>query len=136
MPLTHSLPSTDGFVKRIILGFLIVAATACSLSETATLRVEGTVTAEATGQPVAGATIEMVDVAQAFVGGSAAMASTTTNAQGRYSLTYSPDRDCFGFVLGVSLSASSSGLTTLSKGIEACEEDVQTVDFVLVASTP
>jgi carboxypeptidase family protein len=119
-------------MKRIISSLLILMAAGCGITDVdkISLRLEGTVTAQATGQPVAGATIQLVDIAAGFLG-SGAMATTTTDSQGHYSLAHSADRHCASLVLGVGISASASSFTTGTADVDACSTSLQRIDFAL-----
>lgn len=122
-------------MKRIISSLLIFAAAACGILEpgNVTLRFEGTVTAQATGQPIAGAQIKLSEVTL-FESG-APLATTSTDAQGRYSLAHSVSDNCVGNSLGLLIGASATGFSVSSELIGECNGTVKRFDFALEAVT-
>lgn len=119
-------------MKRIIQSLLFFAAAACGItdSNSVTVRLEGTVTAQATGQPVGGASIRLIDIAQAIIGSDGSVvALISADAQGRYSLTHSVG-DCGDYLFGLGVTGSASGFASASQEIE-CSGSLQTVNFVL-----
>jgi hypothetical protein len=117
-------------MRRAIQALLIISATGCGITNlnTADLSFQGTVTAEATGQPVAGAQVALGDPLILY----AARATATTDAQGHYTLSWSTD-NCVAGALGMTLSASATGF--VSESVQpACVSTVQHADFSLAAA--
>lgn len=112
---------------------LILAATACGITDTGkvTLRFEGTVTAQATGQPIAGAQIRLFEPSLNFGGAPSALARTTTDSQGNYSLTQSVNDNCRAGVFPLEVEASASGFTAESEVVAQCNGTLQRLDFAL-----
>lgn len=113
-------------MRRSVLALLTLSVAGCGITglDSVALQFQGTVTAQATGQPVAGAQIKLYpsildDVA----------ATTTTDAQGNYSLSQSIE-GCIEAELGLFLAASASGFD--SQGLNAaCRAGLQRIDFSL-----
>src|ERR1700682_1412960 len=119
-------------MRRSILTLLLLSAAGCGSifgpSQT-TLHFTGTVTAVATGQPVAGAVVDLGDPLILW----GIRASATADALGRYSLTYSIE-NCIDGDVGITLTASGSGLA--HKTVQpACNDSMQQFDFSLAAAT-
>lgn len=120
-------------MNRIVLSLLVLGVTACGITDAdnITLRVEGTVTAIATGEPVSGATVRLIDIAEELLGGGGGLGTTTTDAQGRYSLSVGVGDNCRdGFVLGVGVDTQASGYRRDSREI-GCHGALQRVDIPL-----
>jgi hypothetical protein len=103
-------------------------------AETVTIGVTGVVRAEATGQAIAGAAVSLrYDVIYLTGGGvSDGLASTTTDADGRYSLSYSGKCRGPGADLAVHASATGYSSTNLGFGISIeCKDGLQTLDINL-----
>ena len=117
--------------------FLILAATACGItgSDNLTLHAQGTVTNTATGQPVAGATVVIWPPVFLIGGSSEPVASTTTDAQGRYSLSASVERNCLGNGFGYEVKASKLTYEDESVPLD-CEGGPQQVDLALTVFSP
>ena len=109
-----------------ILALLIFSASGCGIMEPdkTTINVAGTVTAEATGQPIVGAEVDLFKFLNT-------QATTTTDSQGRYSISQSVDV-CFEGDLGIGVGASGTGFVSKSVQI-SCTSSSQHVDFSLVA---
>jgi len=113
-------------VSRSVLALLSLAVSGCGITDSdgVALHFEGTVTAEATGQPVAGALVKLYP---SVIQGPAA--TTTADAQGRYSLSQTIDH-CIEAELGLLLEASATGFD--SDGSNAtCTGALQQIDFSL-----
>lgn len=92
------------------------------------LSFQGTVTAEATGQPISGAHVALTDPVILY----GERASTTTDSQGHYTLAYSLD-NCVAGTVGITLGASGTGF--VEKSYQAsCVSSLQQVDFSLAAA--
>ena|SRR5450759_2096900 len=119
---------------------LIFSVAACGITgpETVTLRFEGTVTAQATGQPVAGAQILLVEPTFLGIGGvEKTRGSSITDSQGRYSLTGQVDAKCVGSYFGIDVRVNASGFTTDARNVGQCNGALQRFDFVLApAASP
>jgi len=116
-----------------ILLLLIFSAAGCGITgpDKVTLHLAGTVTAQATGQPIAGALIELFKPCLIFgCNSDQDLARTTTDAQGHYSLAQSVDKPCLGSGFGIDLSASSTGFAPTAEQVE-CKGSLQTIDFSL-----
>jgi 5-hydroxyisourate hydrolase-like protein (transthyretin family) len=116
-------------MTRSVLALLILSIAGCGITDSGvTLRIQGTVLAQATGQPVAGARINLYP---SFI--QEAVATTTTDSQGRYSITQKMDNcneDDFGPYVG----ASASGFD--SNGVNAlCNSALQQINFSLAPPT-
>ena len=117
-------------MRRAIQALLIISATGCGITNPngADLSFQGTVTAEATAQPIAGAQIALTDPVILY----GVRASTTSDAQGNYSLAYSLD-NCDNGPLGVTMTASATGY--LSQSFQAaCISLMQKMNFTLAAA--
>ncbi len=123
-------------MRRAILTLLICSAAGCGITEPdkMTLHLAGTVTAQATGQPVAGALIELYPPCLIFGCDDQDLVKTTTDAQGRYSVTQSVDNRCTGHGFGLALSASGSGFEEKGEQVQ-CTESHQQIDFSLAQPT-
>ncbi len=108
---------------------------ACSLLEPdTTIQVQGQVTAADDGSPIAGASVELRLVVPTSIASwtSRSVGSSTTDAQGHYSLSYVKEGGCL-FVLKV----NAQGFTGDSVGWlfddpdVTCTDKVQTFDFQL-----
>ena len=117
-------------MRRSVLALIALSAAGCDVTglKSTTIRVQGTVTAAATGQPVAGAQMRLYP---SFI--SEAVATSTTDAQGRYALTGSVSNCIEGdFALRVGVTASgfdSDGMNAL------CHTDLQQINFSLSPPT-
>lgn len=113
-------------MKRSLLTLLILSAVGCGITgpDKLTLRFEGIVTAQATGQPVTGAEIRLIPLIFADV-----IATATTDGQGHYSLVQSTDA-CIEAELGTFLSASGPGFDSQSVSV-LCTAALQRFDFSL-----
>ena len=118
-------------MRRAILAFTAISLAGCGdvLSpNAAALSFQGTVTSEASGQPVSGAHVALTDPVILY----GERASTTTDAQGHYTLAYSLD-NCVAGTLGIALGASATGF--VEKTYQAsCTASVQQVDFSLATA--
>ena len=120
-------------MRRAILSLLICSTAGCGITgpSKVTLRLAGTVTAQATGLPVAGALIELYAPCLIFgCNNDQDLVKTTTDAQGHYSVTQSVDNPCLGNGFGLALSASGSGFAGMGEQVE-CNESHQQIDFSL-----
>lgn len=118
-------------MRRCILTLLVLSATGCGITgpDKVTLQVAGTVTAQATGQPVGGALIELFPPCFLFCNDQG-RATTTTDAQGHYSVALSVDDPCTGNGFGFEIRASFSGFEAMSEQVE-CKGSLQHFDFSL-----
>ena len=123
-------------MTRMILLLLVASATACGITgpNQVTLHIEGTVTAQATGQPVAGAQVILYQPTIIFGADEKTLARTTTDAQGHYALTQAVDKNCIGALFGIAVSASASGFEENGSQIGICSDAVQRIDLSLSAS--
>lgn len=122
-------------MRRIIASLLIFAGAACGVTEPdeIALRLEGTVTTQASGQPIAGARIVLFEDA-VFGGNYAELATTVTDSQGRYSLTRSFASSCPRPFFSLGVSASASAFKAKLAAVPECNGTLQRFDFVLEAS--
>src|SRR6476469_6102935 len=91
-------------MRRSALTLLTLTIAGCGITDSGvTLRLQGTVTAQATGQPVVGAQVRLYP---SFL--QDPVATTTTDTQGRYSLSAKLD-PCIENDFGVFVGASASG---------------------------
>lgn len=105
---------------------VLLAISGCSLEpEFVQLSFEGQVTDLATGNAVAGATVSVVE---ALDPPGSFLATVTTNAEGRYTLTY-PDCADVPFV-----TAEAQGYRPVGVAV-SCNENSQTVNIGLTAET-
>ncbi len=97
------------------------------------IRIEGTVTNQATGAPIAGARVQLdwEDVLNA-IGWQNSVAVASTNGEGRYTLSYHR-ADCRDpGIAGLNrLSASGAGYSDSYEGSILCKKDIQRFDFRL-----
>ncbi len=115
----------------------ILTLTACELvtRPELTIQLQGTVTATDDGSPIAGASVELRLVVPTSIASwtSRSVGSSTTDAQGHYSLSYVKEGRCPLFVLLV----NAQGFTGDSVGWLfddpdiTCTDKVQTFDFQL-----
>ena len=114
---------------RTVLALLTMSVVGCGITDPGvTLHIQGTVIAQATGQAIAGARINLYP---SFI--QEAVATTTTDAQGRYSITQKMD-DCIEDDFGTFIGASASGFD--SDGMNAlCNSALQQINFSLVPPT-
>ena len=106
---------------------VLFAVTGCSLEpKFVQLSFEGRLTDEATGNAIAGATVSLVEALNPAPG--AFLVTGTTNADGRYSLTY---EDCADVPF---ITAVAEGYRTAGVAV-SCEENSQTVNIELTAQT-
>ena len=113
-------------MRLSVLALLALSVAGCSITglKSTTISVQGTVTAAATDQPVAGALMRLYP---SII--SNAVATATTDAQGRYSLSGSAS-NCIDGDFGLLVSAVASGFD--SKGINAvCKTELQQINFSL-----
>jgi hypothetical protein len=116
-------------MRRSILALLVFATAGCGVTDSGiTLRIQGIVTAEATGQPIAGARMNLYP---SFI--QEAAATTTTDAQGRYSLSQKID-NCIDGDFGIFVGASASGFDSDGANV-LCNSSLQQIDFSLVPPT-
>ena len=101
------------------------------------LRIQGTVTAEADGQVLSGALVELYPPTF-LLGDATPIASARTDALGHYSLSASIGEKCLGNGFGIAVRASAPPLETAYKENLACTSGTQTVDLALAvaATTP
>jgi len=101
-----------------------------------TIQVQGTVTAADDGSPIAGASVELRLVVPTSIASwtSRSVGSSTTDAQGHYSLSYVKEGGCGDLF---SLVVNAQGFTgdhvgwLLDDPHVTCTEEVQTFDFQL-----
>ena len=106
---------------------VLLATTACSLEpKFVQLSFEGQLTDVATGDPVVGATVSLVEALNSTPG--AFLVTGTTNAEGRYSLTYAECADV-PFIV-----AEATGYRTVGVSV-SCAEDAQNLNIELTAET-
>ena len=120
-------------MRRGILSLLIFSAAGCGITgpDKVTLHLAGTVTAQATGQPVAAALIQLYPPCPIFgCNSDQDLARTTTDAQGHYLLAQSVNNPCLGNGFGIALSASGPGFAGAGQQVE-CKGSLQTIDFSL-----
>lgn len=110
-----------------ILALLLLSMAGCDITgpSKVALHFSGTVTAQATGQPLGGAQVKLADPNILWD----VRATTVTDAQGHYSLTYSIE-NCIDGDLGITLTAHASGLASETV-TPACTESTQQFDFSL-----
>lgn len=109
-------------MRKRILPLLILMIPACGLTGPDRVRVNitGTVTSEATGQPIVGARVELED--PALDGNDKILASTTTDAQGRYSLSASVNDNCdIGILFGLYVVVNATGFSFDLDYLTECE---------------
>jgi hypothetical protein len=112
-------------MRRSALALFVVAVAGCGITDpSVTLHIQGTVTAQATGQSIAGARI---DLYRSFI--EEPVGTTTTDSQGRYSLS-SKMGNCFENDLGSFVGASASGFAGDAAGV-LCNSALQQIDFSL-----
>jgi hypothetical protein len=124
-------------MRRSILSLLIFSAAGCGITgpDKVTLHLAGTVTAQATGQPVAGALIQLYAPCIIFgCNSDQDLARTTADAQGHYSLAQSVDNPCLGNGFGITLGVSGTGFAGTGQQVE-CKASLQTLDFSLATPT-
>lgn len=121
-------------MRKAFLALLLVAASACGLTgpDKVTVNVVGRVTAAATGQPIVGARMVLADPALDHTRYKT-LATTTTDGQGRYSLSASVDEDCdIGFLIGLHVEVHASGFQSGFQDLTECEGSF-VFDFALDA---
>jgi Carboxypeptidase regulatory-like domain len=116
-------------MRRSVLALLTLSAVGCEITDPGvTLNIQGTVTAQATGQPIAGARINLFPF---FLGD--AVSTTMTDAQGRYSLSQKMD-NCFEDDFGVYVDAKATGFD--GEALNAvCSSGLQQINFSLAPPT-
>ena len=106
---------------------VLLAITGCSLEPNfVRLSFDGQVTDAADGDPIVGATVSLVEALDPTPG--AFLVTGTTNAEGRYSLTY---EDCADVPF---LTAAAAGYRTVGISV-SCNEDSQSLNIELTAAT-
>lgn len=98
-----------------------------------TIQVQGTITAADDGSPIAGASVELRLVVPTSIASwtSRSVGSSTTDAQGHYSLSYVKEGGCL-FVLSVNAQGfTGDGVGWLDDPDITCTDKVQTFDFQL-----
>jgi hypothetical protein len=126
-------------MQRPIVLLLTLAIAGCGLTgpNNVTLHVQGTVTDASTGQSVAGATVHLFPPTLIFGTSDGDVASTTSDAQGHYSLTHTVKSPCLGNGFGFAVSATTSSPAMEADGVTIdCSEAQQNVDLALKAATP
>jgi hypothetical protein len=121
---------TEGALRLSVLALLALSMAGCNITDlkNTTVRVQGTVTAAATGQPIVGAQMKLYP---SFI--QEAVATGTTDAQGRYSLSGSVS-NCIDGDFGLFVGANATGFD--SKGMNAfCNTDLQQINFSLSPPT-
>ena len=112
---------------RPLLFTALFAISGCSLDpKFVQLSFEGRLTDEATGNAIAGATVSLVEALNPTPG--AFLVTGTTNADGRYALTY---EDCADVPF---ITATAEGYRTVGVAV-SCKENSQTVNIELTAET-
>lgn len=120
-------------MRRGLVSLLILCFAGCGIVEPKglALQFDGTVTAQATGQPLAGALIALADPTILW----GVRKSVTTDSQGHYSLGYTLN-PCVDGEAGATLTASESGFASNTVQI-TCTGGEQRFDFSLEpAQTP
>jgi hypothetical protein len=114
-------------MRQGILALLFFSAAGCGIVEPGKtqLNFAGTVTAQATGQPVVGARVALFDIFDTY-------AITTTDAQGHYSLSQSIST-CVEGDFGTAVGASGIGFASKSSAISCSSSALQQINFSLVA---
>lgn len=126
-------------MQRPIVLLLSLAVTGCGIAgpNSVTLHVQGTVTEASTGQPVAGATVHLFAPTIIFGTTDGDIANTTTDVQGRYTLSTSVKSPCLGNGFGYAVSASTTNPAEQADGkTVSCSDTPQTLDLSLSAATP
>lgn len=115
-----------------VISFLLVAGCGIVGPDEVTVQLEGTVTAQETGQAVAGARIELFEFCLCFGESAPPLATITTDAQGRYTITKSVDeRACESELFGFGVRASAPGFATEVAEVNRCDGGVERIDIVL-----
>ncbi len=124
-------------MRRLVATLLVLATIGCGITgaDTVKLRAQGTVTDKATGQAVAGASVLIFPPVFLFGGSSAAIASTTSDAVGHYSLSAEVQSKCLGNGFGFEAKASTTTLKSESAVLE-CISATQQIDFALDPIVP
>ena len=111
-------------MRRSILSLLIFSAAGCGITgpDKVTLHLAGTITAQATGQPVAGALIQLYPPCPIF--------GCNSDQDLARTLAQSVNSPCLGNGFGIALSASGPGFAGAGQQVE-CKGSLQTIDFSL-----
>jgi Carboxypeptidase regulatory-like domain len=126
-------------MKRPIVLLVSLSVAACGITgpNNVTLNVHGTVTDASTGQPVAGANVHLYAPTIIFGTSDGDLASTTSDAQGHYTLTQSIKAPCLGNGFGYVVTATTSNPAEESEAATvSCSESSQTLDLALKPTTP
>ena len=126
-------------MQRPIVLLLTLAVAGCGLTGPSdiTLHVQGTVTEASTGVPVAGATVHLFPPTIIFGTSDGDIETTTSDAQGHYTLSHTFKAPCIGNGFGYAVSANTSSPAEKADGITVtCSETPQTVDLALSPATP
>ena len=121
-------------MKGPTLLLLILATAGCGIigPDKLTLHVTGTVTDASTGQAVSGAVVHLYPPTIIFGTSDGDIATTTTDAQGRYSLNQSVQSPCIGNGFGFVVVADVANPTKRSEAATvACSAATQQFDLVL-----
>lgn len=112
---------------------LFICAACSILGPVTTIQVQGTIAAADDGSPIAGASVELRLVVPTSIASwtSRSVGSSTTDAQGHYSLSYVKEGGCL-FVLSVNAQGfTGDGIGWLDDPDITCTDKVQTFDFQL-----
>jgi hypothetical protein len=126
-------------MKPPIVLLLTLSIAGCGITgpNNVALHVQGTVTDASTGQSVAGAMVHLYAPTIIFGTSDGDIASTTTDAQGHYTLSQSIKAPCLGNGFGYVVTATTSNPAEESNAATVnCSETSQTRDLALSPVTP
>ena len=123
-------------MKRLAATVLLLATIACGITgpNEVTLHAQGTVTDQATGQPVSGALVQLYPPSL-FFGSSANIATTSTDLAGHYAISASVGSACTGNGFGYVV-AATSGIRESDAAALECSGSNQIVNLTVHSATP